>query len=295
MGRVIDIANEDLQGDAAEGRAGSAFQCLDVWNLRQGELRLWLYSSVVGYLVLVSIYWQVWELLCLSVENIDTRDIVDDYRLSHAGVHSWHADHWQANRPNLELSVSDVDHACGQGTLANQPCTANSQTDHTDDDPNMIDPRFQAIYESNLRLNFMQPSDTGYDYEITAYEYTLDLASTAAVYKTVSTIIDVEEADAPDCVGCHPVSLPLYHHEYTERSKVSPRKTSLSNQVPPHFLLASCRSFLHTFSACVLLLISGVVSGMLADRGAVSRKSCGGSCVVWRPLSSAAGAGHVQQ
>lgn len=220
MGRVIDIAHENLQDDAAENRSGNAFQCLDIWNLRQGELRLWLYSSVVGYLVIVSIYWQVWELLCLSVENMDTRDIVDDYRLSHAGVHLWHAEHWQSERPNLELSVS-VDHACGL-ILARRPCEPNEIVEHTDSDPDMIDPRFQAIYGSNLRLNFMQPSDTGYEYDITAYEYTLDMASTAARYNTVSIIIDVGNNNTdsdmmqPSCIGCHPASLPLYHIEYTD-------------------------------------------------------------------------------
>ena len=41
MGRVIDIAHENLQGETAESRSGNAFKCLDVWNLRQCELRLW--------------------------------------------------------------------------------------------------------------------------------------------------------------------------------------------------------------------------------------------------------------
>lgn len=226
MGRVINIENENLQAEGHESRAGSTFQCLDVWNLRQGELRLWLYSSVVGYLVLVSVYWQIWELLCLSVENIDTRDIVDDYRLSHAGVHSWHAAHWQASRPYLGLCVS-----ADGGTCEHR--TPTGVTEHSDSDPNMIDPRFQAIYGSNLRLNFMQPSNTGYDYDITAYDYTLEIAPTAT-YSTVSIGIDVadaepepepEDADTTEaeCIGCHPAMLPLYHSEYMERTKVEVR------------------------------------------------------------------------
>jgi hypothetical protein len=276
MGRVIDIAHENLQGETAESRSGNAFQCLDVWNLRQGELRLWLYSSVVGYLVIVSVYWQIWELLCLSVENMDTRDIVDDYRLSHAGVHSWHAQHWQTDRPDLELSVS-VDQACG-AAQARRPCTPNRITEHSDEDPDMIDPRFQAIYGSNLRLNFMQPSHTGYKYDITEYVYALDIASTAAMYDTVSIIIDVDgnstDSDMmqPDCVGCHPASLPMYHFDYTERSNVGPHANSAYPRSPlPR---------LPRLQMCILSLNSCAVSDVRADRGAVSRESCGGGCVV---------------
>ena len=142
----------------------------------------------------------------------------------------------------------------------------------------MIDPRFQAIYGSNLRLNFMQPSYTGYKYDITEYVYALDIASTAAMYDTVSIIIDVDgnstDSDMmqPDCVGCHPASLPMYHFDYTERSNVGPHANSAYPRSPlPR---------LPRLQMCILSLNSCAVSDVRADRGAVSRESCGGGCVV---------------
>ena len=133
------------------------------------------------------------------------------------------AAHWQASRPYLGLCVSADGGSC-------EHRTPTGVTEHTDSDPNMIDPRFQAIYGSNLRLNFMQPSNTGYDYDITAYDYTLEIAPTAT-YSTVSIGIDVADAEPEpepedaetteaECIGCHPAMLPLYHSEYMERTKV---------------------------------------------------------------------------
>ena len=41
LDEVVPIEGAELQD---RGSAPAAFKCLDVWNKRQGELRLWLYG-----------------------------------------------------------------------------------------------------------------------------------------------------------------------------------------------------------------------------------------------------------
>lgn len=195
MGRVQAVDNQALQSDAAQG--SGAFKCLDVWDQRQGEVRLWLYSSVVGYMMIVAVYWQISELLCLSVENIDTRDIVDDYRISHDGVQSWHKAHWQVEAPNLGVCLSpSLGASCPRRR-------AMRMTQYTDKEPDMIDPRFQHLYNTNLRLDFMQPTLTSFDYSIRAYEYRIDIAPTSS-FADVSIGIGLDETERdPDVCGTY--------------------------------------------------------------------------------------------
>ena len=195
MGRVQAVDNQALQSDAAQG--SGAFKCLDVWDQRQGEVRLWLYSSVVGYMLIVAVYWQITELLCLSVENIDTRDIVDDYRISYDGVQKWHKEHWQEAPPNLGVCFSDT---LGASCPRRR---AMRRTTYNDKEPDMIDPRFQHLYNTNLRLDFMQPTLTSFDYSIRAYEYRIKIAPTAS-YADFSIGIGVDETERdPDVCGTY--------------------------------------------------------------------------------------------
>ena len=239
LDQVVPIEGAELQD---RGSAPAAFKCLDVWNKRQGELRLWLYGWLVAWLVLVAVYWQFYELLCLSVENIDTRDIVDDYRLSHDGVHSWHEAHWRAPGAGPELDVCSTQGA--DGACAHQQ-PQRPIVNYIDKDPNMIDPRFQAIYSSNLRLDFMQPSHTDYDYAVTAYNYEMELdpardyfaepgrGGTAKI--DVRTPPNATTTPSAPCAG-HPATLPLYHTEYIESARIGTQQRRFSARDSPRLM-----------------------------------------------------------
>jgi hypothetical protein len=103
---VTKLEPDALDDDAAAPAYG--FKCLDVWDKRQGELRLSLYSVAVAFLALITVRAQLWVLLCLNIENVDTRDIVDDFRLTHKAVQEHHNMHFINNGPRLTMSLCDI-------------------------------------------------------------------------------------------------------------------------------------------------------------------------------------------
>ena len=172
------VAVPPLDGAPAD-TVGHKF--LNVWTKRQGELRLWPHCSFMIWITLLAVMWQLWELLCLSVENVDHRDIVDDYRLTRSGVQGWHDVYFGDDHARPTLSVSVVPDATRVGW--EMAFLRNYTREWTDPD-DMIDPRLLTVYNWLRWRNMMQVSDTSYKMKQYVHEYRHTMSPASATFRT---------------------------------------------------------------------------------------------------------------
>ena len=72
-----------------------------MFDKSHGYKRLWLFNTFVIMYVVIVVTFTALEMLCLTVENVDVRDMIDDYRLTRIGVEKQHVASFWKQAPEL--------------------------------------------------------------------------------------------------------------------------------------------------------------------------------------------------
>jgi hypothetical protein len=71
--------------------------------LGYGTKRLWLYNTFVIMFAITVVTFLVIEMVCLTAENVDVRDMIDDHRLTCIVVEKQHVASFLNRTPRLYL------------------------------------------------------------------------------------------------------------------------------------------------------------------------------------------------
>lgn len=177
----------------------TSFKCLDVLTKKEGELQLRPANFFIIWIVCIGIYWQTNYLLCNQTENLDARDLIDDFRRTQHGVQSWHSRHFwvgdgnqynyipKTDMPSVDWPKTPTLYRCGhsgavqpgtgEATCAAGAWTRLSTKTTIKKQQNLKDPRFWET----IRISLFDMSDTGYDIYTLKSVFTLPLTGPGVV------------------------------------------------------------------------------------------------------------------